>query len=52
VGPPIADVLLNSAAQEEVPDAVLGRVLGVIFDASYAGTPPPAPLPTRLSAKT
>jgi hypothetical protein len=26
----LANVLLNSAAQEEVPDAVLGRVLGVI----------------------
>ena len=29
-GETIAYVLLNSAAQEEVPDAVLGRVLGVI----------------------
>ena len=29
-GETISYVLLNSAAQEEVPDAVLGRVLGVI----------------------
>ncbi len=26
----MSDVLLNSAAQEEIPDEVLGRVLGVI----------------------
>jgi MFS family permease len=29
-GETISYVLLNSAAQEEIPDAVLGRVLGVI----------------------
>jgi hypothetical protein len=29
-GETIAYVLLNSAAQEEIPDAVLGRVLGLI----------------------
>src|SRR5205814_7721529 len=47
-GETISYVLLNSAAQEEVPDAVLGRVLGLISfvhrGAHATGLLPVAPL--------